>query len=140
MRYLIIVFALAGVIVSAITLGIHYSAELPPVNSKSHWNSSIVSHSSYSVVAGVPVAAWGIAGYTLLGVLAHFRRRTLTAVASMFGLAFAIYLTNVEAHILNVWCIYCLWSLLFMVLITLLAFGQLIFRGADRQLAATPGS
>jgi len=88
----------------------------------------------------VPVAACGIAGYTLLGVLAYFRRRTLTAVASMFGLAFAIYLTNVEVHILNVWCIYCLWSLLFMVLITLLAFGQLIFRRADRQLAETPGS
>lgn len=127
MRYLIIVLALAGIAVSAITLGIHYSAELPLANSRSHWNASAVNHSSYSVVAGVPVSALGIFEYALLGLLAYFRRRTLTAIASMLGLAYAIYLTNVQAHILNLWCVYCLCSLLFMVLITLLAFGQLIF-------------
>ena len=127
MRYLIIVLALAGIIVSAITLGMHYSADLPPANSKSHWNSSAVNHSSYSVVAGVPVSVLGIIEYALLGLLAYFRRRALAAVASMIGLAYAIYLTNIQAHILNLWCVYCLCSLVFMVLITLLAFGQLIF-------------
>ena len=127
MRYLIIVLALAGIVVSAITLGIHYSADLPVANSKSHWNSTAVNHSSYSVVAGVPVSVLGIIEYALLGLLAYFRRRALTVVASMFGLAYAIYLTNIQAHILNLWCVYCLCSLVFMVLITLLAFGQLIF-------------
>jgi vitamin-K-epoxide reductase (warfarin-sensitive) len=127
MRYLIMVLALAGIVISAITLGIHYSAEFPPTNSRSHWNSSAVNHSPYSVVAGVPVSVLGIVEYSLLGLLAYLRQRVLTTVASMFGLAYAIYLTNIEAHILNLWCVYCLCSLIFMVLITLLAFGQLIF-------------
>lgn len=132
MRYLIMVLALAGVLGSAITLGIHYSADLPLASSKPHWNSSAVSHSSYSVVAGAPVSVLGIIEYALLGLLAYFRRRGLTAVASMVGLAYAIYLTNIQAHILNLWCIYCLCSLLFMVLITLLAFGQLIFNSNNQ--------
>ena len=129
MRYFIIVLAFAGVVVSSITLGIHYSAEAQPVVSKSHWNSSLVSHSSYSVVAGIPVAWFGIIGYACVGLLAFFRRRVLTAIGSLFGLAYALYLTNIEAHILNVWCVYCLLSLIIIVSITMLAFGQLIFTG-----------
>jgi vitamin-K-epoxide reductase (warfarin-sensitive) len=43
------------------------------------------------------------------------------------GLAYALYLTNIEAHILRVWCVYCVSSLILIVLITFLAFGELIF-------------
>jgi vitamin-K-epoxide reductase (warfarin-sensitive) len=126
MRYFIVVLALAGVILSSITLWIHYSGDNHEAISKSSWNSGFVNRSSYAVVAGVPVALFGIVGYALLGFLAWFRHRTLTAIASMLGLAYALYLTNIEAHILNVWCVYCLVSLFVIVLITLLAFGQLI--------------
>jgi hypothetical protein len=40
---------------------------------------------------------------------------------------FALYLTNIEAHILSVWCVFCVCSLVVVVLITLLAFAQLVF-------------
>ncbi len=127
MRHVIVTLALVGVVLSSITLWIHYSGDVNEAVSKSSWNSAFVDRSPYSVVAGIPLALFGIAGYAALGLLAWFRRNTLTAIASMLGLAYSIYLTNIEAHILNVWCVYCLASLSVIVLITLLAFGQLIF-------------
>ena len=123
---LITFLAFVGIVLSTITLAIHYSAAQPH-DPKSNWDSAYVSQSSYSVIAGIPVAASGIVGYASVGLLAFFRRRILTVIFSLFGLAYALYLTNVEAHILNVWCVYCLCSLIVMSLITLLAFGQLIF-------------
>ena len=127
MRYFIVVLALAGVVLSSITVLIHYSGDGVEAVSKSSWNSAFVNHSSYAVVGGIPVAVLGILGYAGLALLAWFRRRALTAIASMFGLAYALYLTNIEAHVLNVWCAYCLGSLMVIVMITLLSFGQLVF-------------
>jgi vitamin-K-epoxide reductase (warfarin-sensitive) len=126
MRNLIMLLAVLGIVVSSITLRIHYANETQLTPSRSHWNSSLVSHSSYAVVAGIPVAAFGIAGFAIVGLLAFFRRRILTATVSLFGLAYALYLTNIQAHILQVWCIFCVSSLVVVALITLLAFSLLI--------------
>jgi len=131
MRNVILVLALAGVVLSSIALWMHYSDVSQTAGSKSIWNSSFVNHSSYAVVAGIPVAVFGIIGYAILGLLAWYRRRTLTATAALLGLAYALYLTNIEAHILNVWCVYCVASLIVMVLVTFLAFGQLVFATSD---------
>jgi vitamin-K-epoxide reductase (warfarin-sensitive) len=130
MRYFIVFLAAAGIIVSTLALITHYSvtdsqSEEHPL-SRSAWNCSAVNHSPYAVVAGIPVAAFGIAGYTLLGILAGNRLRVLTAISSLLGLAYALYLTNIEAHILNLWCIYCVISLMLITLIVFLAFGDLI--------------
>lgn len=73
------------------------------------------------------MAVLGIAGYTLLLMLALLRRRVLTIYAAGIGVAYALYLTNIEAHILHVWCVYCVSSLILIVLIACLAFGDLIF-------------
>lgn len=73
------------------------------------------------------MAVLGIAGYTLLLMLALLRRRMLTIYAAGIGVAYALYLTNIEAHILHVWCVYCVSSLMLIVLIACLAFGDLIF-------------
>jgi uncharacterized membrane protein len=59
---------------------------------------------------GVPVAAVGIAGYLVVGVLGFLRRRGLLLAATAAGCSFALYLTHVEAHILGVWCLYCVLS------------------------------
>ena len=131
MRYFIVVLALAGVLLSSITLWVHYSDLSQPAVSKSTWNSSFVNHSSYAVVTGIPVAVFGIVGYTVLAWLTWYRRKALTAIAALLGLAYAFYLTNIEAHILNVWCVYCVASLIVMVLVTLVAFGQLVFPASD---------
>jgi len=97
------------------------------LRSHSDWNSAYVNQSPYAEVHGVPVAVFGIAGYALLVALALLRRRTLTVYAAGIGLAYAFYLANIQAHILHVWCAYCVSSLILIILITFLAFGDMIF-------------
>jgi uncharacterized membrane protein len=121
MRYLIAVLALAGVIVSVLAFRIHYSNALEPCDINARWDCGIVNHSRYSVVHHVPVAAIGIVGYLALGVLAYMRRRRLTLIASFIGLAYALYLTSIEANRLEVWCLYCVTSQIIIAVITLLA-------------------
>ena len=119
MRYLIAFLALAGIVVSTLALHVHYSNDVEPCDINSHWDCGIVNHSRYSMIDHVPVAAIGIAGYLLLGVLSLLRLRPLTVLAALLGLAFALYLTNIEAHKLEVWCLYCVCSQIIIALITL---------------------
>ncbi len=128
MRYAIVSLALAGIGVSFLALGEHFR---PPASAldllHSRWNSAYVNQSPYAEVHGIPVAVLGIAGYLLLVILAWMGRRVLMVCFSGFGLAYALYLTNIEAHILNVWCVYCVTSLILTILIAFLAFGWLLF-------------
>jgi vitamin-K-epoxide reductase (warfarin-sensitive) len=119
MRYLIAVLALAGIIVSVLAFRVHYSNDVEPCDINAHWDCGVVNHSRYSMVGHVPVAAIGVVGYLGLVVLALMRRRSLTLLASVIGLVFALYLTNIEAHKLEVWCLYCVASQLIIALITL---------------------
>jgi len=134
MRYLIAALAIAGVIVSVLAFRIHYSNDVQPCDINARWDCGIVNHSRYSMVGHVPVAAIGIAGYLALGVLAYTRRRSLTLLASFIGLAYALYLTNIEAHKLEVWCLYCVTSQIIIALITLFAaFWAFLGGGSPRQ-------
>ena len=65
----------------------------------------------------------------MLGILALFRRRRTLFAASLIALAFSLYLTNIEAHILQVWCLYCVISQGIIALITLLAIANLFLSG-----------
>jgi vitamin-K-epoxide reductase (warfarin-sensitive) len=78
------------------------------------------------------VAVLGIAGYILLVILALQGRRVLMVCFSGLGLAYGLYLTNIEAHILQVWCVYCVTTLILTILIALLAFGWLLFDRTPR--------
>ena len=77
MRYLIALLAIAGIVVSVLALRVHYSTETAPCSINEKWDCGIVNHSPYAEIRGVPVAAIGIAGYLLIGVLALLRRRGL---------------------------------------------------------------
>jgi vitamin-K-epoxide reductase (warfarin-sensitive) len=132
-RYIIAALGVAGIAVSFLALVAHYAAPVQQIDvlrSGSNWNSAYVNQSPYAEIHGLPVAVLGIAGYALLVALALLRRKLLTVYSAGIGLAYALYLTNVEAHILRVWCVYCVSSLILIVLITLLAFGDLIFAPA----------
>lgn len=111
---LVALLALAGMVVSGISLQRHYATlatKFCDVGEK--FNCDIVNRSEYSSVMGIPVAGIGVAGYGVLLALATLyrsRRETplrllLTAVA---GLGFALYLTYVEGYVLDTWCILCL--------------------------------
>jgi len=98
----------------------------------------VVNRSAYSVVMGVPVALIGVVGYLALLALATLYRTkaetpVMLLVGALAGLAFALYLTYVEAFVLAVWCILCLSSLTLIFTITLLSAILLLYskRGAS---------
>lgn len=122
MRYLIVVLALAGVVVSALALHVHYYHGVEPCDINSHWDCGIVNHSRYSMIGAIPVAAIGIIGYALIAFAAFRRQRAATLVLALVGLGYALYLSNIEAHVLEVWCLYCVTSQFLIALITLAAF------------------
>jgi len=111
MRYVIAVFALAGAIVSALALQVHYSTTTSPCSINEKWDCGIVNHSSYAVIEGVPVALLGIVGYLLILWLGMAQQRLAVLIASLSGLAFSLYLTHIERDVLGVWCLYCVISL-----------------------------
>ena len=133
MRYIIALLAIAGIVASTLALRIHYSMDAPPCDINAHWDCGIVNHSRYSVMQGVPVAAIGMAGYAIIAILALARRYRLLLAASVAGLAFALYLTSIEARILQIWCLYCVISQTIIALITLLSIAAAI-----RSRKATP--
>ena len=123
----IAVLSLAGMIVSAVSLQRHYAKSTTAYcDFSQQFNCDIVNRSEYSTVLGIPVAAIGVVGYGALFLLATFwRSRAETPNrllgAAVAGLAFALYLTYVEAYELLTWCILCLASLVMISLISLLA-------------------
>jgi vitamin-K-epoxide reductase (warfarin-sensitive) len=138
MRYFLAVLALAGLVVSYLAFRVHYSNEPEICSINEKWDCGMVNHSPYAVLGGipyvekvpgvqqVPVAALGIFGYVLIGVLAIFRRKRLVLVAALAGLGFALYLTHVEKDILMVYCVYCVTSLGIISLISLSSLGWLV--------------
>jgi len=123
----IAVLSLAGVIVSAVSLQRHYAKSATAYCDFSQkFSCDIVNRSEYSEIAGIPVAAIGIAGYAAVFILAAFwKSRAETPnrllVMAITGLVFALYLTYIEAYVLTTWCILCLTSLLLISVISILA-------------------
>ncbi len=122
---LIAILSLAGAVDSAISLERHYAKSATKYCDFSQkFSCDIVNRSEYSTLAGIPVAGIGVGGYAAVFVLSTFwkarpetpNRLLLAAIA---GLAFALYLTYIEAYELETWCILCLTSLALIFLITI---------------------
>jgi len=119
--------ALAGVGVSSVSLEHHFAkSKTEYCDIGESFNCDIVNRSAYSSLGPIPVALIGILGYLALAGLATIGRRRQDAPGLLLGgalggLAFALYLTYVEAHILGVWCILCLSSLALIAGIALLS-------------------
>jgi len=135
MRSLIALLALAGVVVSALALQVHYSTATEPCDINAKWDCGIVNHSPFAEILHIPVAAIGIAGYLTLCGLAIARRRKLLAGFTLAALGFSLYLTYIEKYVLEVYCIYCVTSLGIIVLMTILSLGWAIKRSPARQSA-----
>ena len=128
---LIAVLSLAGVIVSAVSLQRHYAKSATAFcDFNQKFSCDVVNRSEQSSIIGIPVAGIGVVGYAVLLVLSTFwRSRSDTPnrllAAALVGLAFALYLTYVEAYELETWCILCLTSL---ALISLIALSAVILK------------
>jgi vitamin-K-epoxide reductase (warfarin-sensitive) len=124
---IIAVLSVAGVVVSSISLQRHYvksATSFCEIGQK--FSCDIVNRSEYSTVEDIPVAAIGVAGYlALFGLSTFWRSQNETPnrllVVAFAGLAFAFYLTYIEAYRLMTWCILCLASQFLILLIAVLA-------------------
>lgn len=138
MRWLVAFLAALGIVVSSLALHVHNTNTIEPCDINAHWDCGIVNHSHFAVLhlAGrsVPVAVVGIAGYAALFVLALMQRWGLVFFAAVAGCIFALYLTWIEAHVLQVWCLYCVISQCLIALIVLLSIGMTL-RRPSRSLA-----
>jgi uncharacterized membrane protein len=124
---LIAILALAGMVVSSVSLHHHYgTSQTNYCDFGASFNCDIVNRSVYSTVFGIPDALIGLLGYGLLLVLATFYRTKaetpfMLLIASTAGLGFALYLTYIEKFVLATWCVLCLSSLMLIILITVLS-------------------
>jgi vitamin-K-epoxide reductase (warfarin-sensitive) len=123
----IALLALAGILVSSISLYHHFSkSKTSFCDLGQSFNCDLVNRSHYSMFHGIPVALLGILGYLLILSLATvYREKAETpfvlAGITLAGFAFALYLAYIEAFVLHAWCILCLSSLALMVMGTVLA-------------------
>lgn len=119
------ILAVCGIVISSVSLQHHYAkSKTEYCDIGETFNCDIVNRSSYSKVLGIPVALIGMLGYAALAGLATiYRQREDTPLlllgGAAAGLAFALYLTYIEARVLGVWCILCLSSLTLISSITL---------------------
>ncbi len=143
MKYLLLILAVFGIIVSSLALREHYREYGDsPCSINERWDCGVVNHSRYAMLGGVfkssgagflepifhsiPVAVAGIAGYLLMAILAFLRSYRLLLVPTLAGLAFSLYLAHIEKDILGVWCIYCVISLGIISLMCLFNIGAVV--------------
>jgi len=123
----IAVLALAGIVVSSVSLHHHYgTSKTNYCDFGESFNCDIVNRSIYSTVLGIPDALIGILGYAALLALASLYRTkaetpAMLLIASVAGLGFALYLTYIEGFVLATWCILCLSSLTLIFAIAVLS-------------------
>src|SRR5580698_180957 len=108
MRYILLVLAILGVIAASLALREHYREYGDaPCDINEHWDCGVVNHSHYAML--VPTFA---------------------------GLAFSLYLANIEKNVLGVWCIYCVFSLGVISLMSLLTLGAVVSQTMRRPSGA----
>jgi len=141
---LVAFLAVCGIVVSSVSLQHHYATSKTSFcDIGETFNCDLVNRSIYSTVFGVPVALIGMLGYgALAGLSTVYRERretpTLLFAGAAVGLAFALYLTYIEARVLGVWCLLCLSSLALIVAIAITSF--LVWRRSrSERLQATGG-
>jgi vitamin-K-epoxide reductase (warfarin-sensitive) len=154
MKYLIALLAIAGITVSIMALRVHYMdpSQAPPCAVTEKFDCGAVNHSRFAVFpprtfdedpkAGshIPVALLGIVGYAVIGVLALMGRWWLTFEFVQIGFFFALFLSYIEAYVLQKWCIYCLWSQGIITTILLLTIATLIMQRKNRTAASRSGA
>ncbi len=130
--------ALGGALVSSVSLYHHYGTSATSYcDIGENFNCDIVNRSTYSTIAGIPVAIIGVAGYLAVLTLAtlyrnHAEAPIMLAIGSLAGLGFALYLTYIEGFVLAAWCILCLSSLALIFSIAVLS--SLLWMHSFRQV------
>jgi len=138
------ILAVCGIVVSSVSLQHHYAkSKTEFCDIGENFNCDLVNRSQYSEVLGFPVALIGMLGYAAMAGLATVyrdRRETPSLIlgGAAAGLAFALYLTYIEARVLGVWCLLCLGSLALISAITIV--GALLWVKSRNGLQSAAGN
>jgi uncharacterized membrane protein len=100
-----------------------------------------VANSSYSEIAGINVAIFGIVGYVILLATAFFASdaaRFLGFAAALGGFGFSVYLTYLEIFTIEAICQWCVASAVLMTVLFLLNATRLIGYAGTTTSAAVP--
>jgi uncharacterized membrane protein len=151
MRGLLAVLSIIGVTVSVLALRVHYmdpGAE-PPCAVTEKFDCGIVNHSRFAVFPArmvgedqasgkvhIPVAIFGIVGYSLMFFAALFGRWWVLLQLAEIGFAAACFLSYLEAFVLEKWCIYCLYS---QATVTAILLGTIVALFLSRRQSLVPG-
>ena len=90
MRYVLVSLTFLGFIASGLALREHYRTDSSPCSINERWDCGIVNHSPFAMLAGIPVAVIGMAGYVILAALALKRAYGLFLAAALVGLSFSL--------------------------------------------------
>ncbi len=155
MRYLIALLALAGLVISCFALREHFRTEPSPCSINERWDCGAVNHSPFAEIGGllalsppiaqavnrspfakiadVQVAVVGILGYAAIVGFALARRWWIVLLLTTGALGFSMYLTYIEARILETYCIWCVSSA---GIITLTEIAAIVAVARRRKVAA----
>jgi len=140
MKYLFIILAVLGIVVSALALREHYREYGDsPCSINDRWDCGVVNHSPYAMLGPIPVATVGILGYILMGALAFRSQYRLLLVPTFAGLVFSLYLAHIEKDVLGVWCVYCVISLGIISVMFLVNFGVVLAQFVRNPASARAG-
>ncbi len=140
LRRTLTVMAVLGVGLASYLTYIHY-AGIKPLCGRGGGSCELVQTSTYSHLAGVPVALLGLIGYVLIlaSLLApdEERFRFATAALVLGGFAFSVYLTYREVFSLEAICEYCVSSAVLLTLMLPLSVWRFL-RGEDAGGSVSP--
>jgi len=153
MKYVLLILAVLGIVVSSLALREHYREYGDsPCSINERWDCGVVNHSPYAVLGGVfdqmgihtripilggmPVATAGILGYIVMAAVAFRRAYRLLLVLILGSLGFSLYLAHIEKDILGVWCVYCVISLGIVCVMCLLSLSTVITQAVRKPQTA----
>ena len=124
---IILVSSVIGILLSGYLTYVHYAPEQLDdsfCNFSDFVSCSTVNSSSYATFFGMPVALIGVFGFLLLGVLSLGKvkyHRVLLFYFSLGALLFMLYLLIIELFVLKAICLYCVFTLIDILLIFLVS-------------------
>jgi uncharacterized membrane protein len=137
LRAAMVVLAVAGTGVAAYLTWAHY-ADVSPICATGG-GCETVQKSSYSEIAGVPVALLGLGGY--VAILATLflpgeATRLWAAALALVGAGFSAYLTYLELFVIDAICQWCVASAVIMAVLAALSVARLLRAPPELEAAA----
>ena len=135
--YIILIFSLLGIPLTIYLTYLHYKPEASTFcNFSDQFNCDIVNKSVYSDILGIPVALLGFLTYLIFFALTYEkfvllksknlkRNKQFTKyllILSVISFLFSLYLSFLEAFVILSWCIFCIISAFFVIVILICSF------------------